>query len=75
MQDHHPRFLYHEGDWVIRHIAISHLPNMNRKFKKESEDSDIEVHREYEFAETTRSRIKTPRPMRGPISQRVSKVC
>jgi hypothetical protein len=73
MQAHHPRFLYHEGNWVIQHIAISHLANMNRKFKKEEDDSDIEVHREYTSIKT--SMTKTARPTRGSTSQRVGKVC
>ena len=69
MQAHHLRFLYHEDNWLIRHLQINHLPNMNNM----QDDSDIEVHRRYLAKETPT--IKTPSPTRGPISQRMSKVC
>ena len=34
MQAAHLHFHFHKGNWLIHHLAISHLTNMNRKFHK-----------------------------------------
>jgi len=47
MQMLHPRFLYHEEDWVLRHITINHLAAMSKKFKRMAEDPNVEIHCQY----------------------------
>jgi len=47
MQAAHPQFHFHEGNWLIRHLAISHLTNMNRKFRRMDPDPDVEHYRKY----------------------------
>ena len=50
MQAAHPRFHFHEGNWLIRHLAISHLTNMNRKFRKMEPDPEIKLYRRWKDA-------------------------
>ena len=67
MQDHHPHFLFHEGNWLIRHLAISHLTNMNRKFRKMGADPDLAAYHAYLSNKTAPPSApqasKTPRPV------------
>jgi len=70
MQALHPRFLYHEEDWVLRHIAINRLTAMSKKFKRMAEDPDVEIHCRY----LARRAPKSPAPLRRPIPRRMNKV-
>ena len=70
MQELHPRFLYHEDDWILRHMTISRLATTTKKFKRMVEDPDIEIHHGY----MARQAQKAPAPFRGPIPWRINKV-
>ena len=57
MQAAHPRFHFHEGNWLIRHLAISHLTNMNRKFRKMEPDPNIILYCRYLARKDARGRM------------------
>lgn len=59
MQAAHPRFHFHEGNWLIRHLAISHLTNMNRKFRKMVPDPEIRLYRRYMARKVARAPTST----------------
>lgn len=74
MQEHHPRFLYHEANWLIRHIAISHLVSMNRKFRKLGVDPDVRVYQQYLEREALKTTAQRRTEMRGSMSRGKYKV-
>ncbi len=75
MQEHHPRFLYHDANWLIRHMAISHLSSLNRKFRKLGVDPDISVYQQYLEKKALKPTTQRRTEMRGPMPHGIYKVC
>lgn len=75
MQEHHPRFRYHEANWLIRHIAISHLISMNRKFRRMGVDPDVKVYQQYLERKALKTTGQRRTEMKRPIPHGVYKVC
>ena len=72
MQELHPRFLFHEGNWLIKHLTISHLTNMNRKFCRMEPDPDRAVYQAYLANGAT---PQFPTSIQGPTSKSLYNVC
>jgi hypothetical protein len=47
MRELHPRFRYHTGDWLTRHMVIMHCQVMSRSFADLGADPDLEIYKHY----------------------------
>lgn len=47
MQELHPRFRWHTGDWLTRHLVLTHCQVMSRSFAKLGVDPDLAVYQNY----------------------------
>ena len=47
MRDLHPRFRFHTGDWLVRHLVIKHCQSRSRFFAKVGDDPDLKIYEQY----------------------------
>lgn len=47
MKNLHPRFRFHTGDWLTRHLVVKHCQAKSRRFAKIGDDPDLKVYEDY----------------------------
>ena len=47
MKELHPRFRFHTGDWLTRHLVVKHCQAKSRRFTKMGDDPDIKMYEDY----------------------------
>ena len=43
----HPRFRFHNRDWLTRHLVVKHCQARNRWFAKAGPDPDLKIYDDY----------------------------
>jgi len=43
----HPRFRFHTGDWLTRHLVVTHCQAISRSFARLGEDPDLKILENY----------------------------
>ena len=47
MQELHPHFQFHTGDWLTRHLVLMHCQVMSKTFAQLGDNPDVKIYEKY----------------------------